>query len=393
MYIPRLYLSRLELVRVLLCLSRGNQVCSRARRRHMRATVRTEFRQGHERLCAAHGKSKVCDFMVPSRNPRMQWAEEMVVRVQAVDISVLIVGEVGTGRQLFARWLHEISARRDQRMVRLNCSGARPETLHRALRKLQEVKGGVLFLHEIADLDPLLQLKVLALLQEEESSMDPGARQDKTNFRLIASTARLEEMTLPEKHFRPELYYRLSSILIRLPPLRERKEDIPSLVEFFQRKYSAAFQVDHLEPLGDADLRVLHEYDWPGNVRELENLIKRVVLFGPAGLDRKEFWPRTGARRAPAEVPMVLDSGAIPSLKETARAAAQLAERELIVIALNRTRWNRRQTARELQVSYKTLLYKLKQLGLGKDNSGGAEEGKKRAHSPSFSNQTEKGYA
>ena len=362
----------------------------------MRATDQSESRQTRERHWAEHGSREVPEFpefIVPSRTPCMQWAEEMALRVGSMDLPALIVGEVGTGRQLFARWIHQISPRRRQQMVCISCSDARLETLGEALRKLEESREGVLFLHEIADLDCLLQLKVLALLQAEEISKGSSDGQGKAYFRLIASTARLEELTAPGTRFRPELYYRLSSILIRLPPLRERKQDIPGLVEFFRRRYAAAFQHNDFASLGQEEMRLLYGYGWPGNVRELENLVKRMVLFGPSALNEIQLQGRINERHSGELEGIGLGDEATPSLKEVARAAAQRAEKELIVSVLNRTRWNRRQTARQLAISYKTLLYKLKQLGLGKDKKNGG--GKENAHgcSASLSNRTEKGYA
>ena len=140
-------------------------------------------------------------------------------------------------------------------------------------------------------------------------------------------------------------------------------------------------------------MRLLYEYGWPGNVRELENLVNRMVLFGPSALDEMQLQGRINERHSGELEGIGLGNEATPSLKEVARAAAQRAERELIVSVLNRTRWNRRQTARQLAISYKTLLYKLKQLGLGKDkkNDGGKENAP--SCSTSLSNRTEKGYA
>ena len=359
----------------------------------MRASGRSESRQAHEHRVTGHSSSDVPEFIVPSRAPRMQWAEKMAIRMGSMDLPTLIVGEVGTGRQIFARWIHEISPRRQHPMVRVCCSDARIETFGETLQELQEGREGVLFLHEIADLDPLLQVKVLALLQAEEISKRPSDGQGNSHFRLLASTARLEELTAPATRFRPELFYRLSSVLIRLSPLRERKDDIPGLVEFFRRRYANAFQHNDFAPLGREEMRLLREYDWPGNIRELENLVKRMVLFGLDALDAEELQGRTNGRQIPELGAMVLDDEATPSLKEVARAAAQRAERELIVSVLNRTRWNRRQTARDLQISYKTLLYKLKQLGLGRQKTTGSEKEGECVPSVSFSNHAEKGYA
>lgn len=354
----------------------------------MRTSTQSQAGAGKVQTDSNLGISRVPDLVVPSQNPRMQLAEERVVQIGAMDLPVLIVGEVGTGRQLFARWIHQASPQRHQPMFSLCCSDTRPETLAEAVRKLEQAKGGILFLHEIADLDSLAQLKAFALLQGQEEA---AAGQVRAPIRLIASTARFDELTAPESQFRPELFYRVSSLLLRLPPLRERKEDIGRLVEFFQRRYAAAFQRNHFKPLSRAGLRSLRRYDWPGNVRELENLVKRLVLFGPSALEEVEFLTRGNGKAQPEPEAVAVDEETTPPLKEVARAAAQRAEKELIMSVLDRTRWNRRQTARDLAISYKTLLYKLKQLGLGKDNgSGGNSE---RISSASFPTDAEKHHA
>ena len=176
-------------------------------------------------------------------------------------------------------------------------------------------------------------------------------------MRFISSTSRNLENEIEAGHFRRELYFRINGVILRLPPLRERKEDIPALLDYFFLKLSNELKKDIPELSSDAR-ELLDSYDWPGNIRELENVAKKIVVVGNATLAIADL-------RAPqVAVPATDESWHVSSLKVASRAASRRAERELIQKALEQTHWNRKRAARDLQISYKSLLYKIKQTGL-----------------------------
>jgi two-component system response regulator AtoC len=196
-------------------------------------------------------------------------------------------------------------------------------------------------------------------------------------MRVISSTTRNLEEEMKSGRFQEELYYRINGVHLRLPPLRDRSEDIPALLEFFFKKYASLFE--RSEPkISDATMSLLLRHSWPGNIRELENVARKIVALGDehlathdlsVGNGSKAPDPHTGVSRISATVYSHVPTR---SLKEAARAASRVAERAMILDQLERTHWNRKKAARELQISYKALLYKLKQLGL--DGSGQPEE-------------------
>jgi len=210
---------------------------------------------------------------------------------------------------------------------------------------------GSVYLDNIQELDLACQRVLLTHLPDGEST---GAR-DALCARLISSTTRSLESEVETGHFRRELYFRLNGACLRLPPLRERTEDIPALTEYFLNKHSLALK-KKVPPLSNKAIQTLTAYHWPGNIRELENLARKIVVFGDVQIALNDLQTAsivTGRQAAVAQ-------GA--SLKVAARAASKQAERELIMQALERTRWNRKRAAHELQISYKSLLYKIKQL-------------------------------
>ena len=196
------------------------------------------------------------------------------------------------------------------------------------------------------------QRALLSLLPDEQNS----DRKEAKCCRVISSTPRSLESEVEEGRFRRELYFRLNGACLRLPPLRERPEDIPVLAEHFLNKHAAHLK-RKLPPVGNKAMQDLVAYHWPGNIRELENLARKIVVFGDVQMVLNDLHSTWMADHAPIE------SGSRASLKVAARAASQRAEREMIMQALERTHWNRKRAARELQISYKSLLYKIKQIG------------------------------
>jgi two-component system response regulator AtoC len=291
-------------------------------------------------------------------SPSMQSIESLINDLAPADIPILIIGETGTGKEVIALQIHRRSSRRVQPFAKVNCAGLQPNDLDRCFLEASappEAGGvaGTLFLDEINEMDAACQARLLHLLSQVDGPSDSKMGQPAI---ISASCRSLEEETRVG-HFRDELYYRVSGVCVRVPPLRHRKEDIPVLADFFMEKYSRHYSKPqrHLTLRG---LRTLAEYHWPGNVRELENTIKKVVALGDERLALSDLAtppapPPAGDGRADAR-----------SLKEAARAASRQAERELILKVLTQTRWNRKRAAQELKISYKALLYKLKQIGM-----------------------------
>jgi DNA-binding NtrC family response regulator len=279
---------------------------------------------------------------VESVSPSMRAIEHVMADIAPTEIPVLLTGESGTGKDSVAMHLHRHSARRAHTFRKILGSTAAPEQL--ALDGVDRGTG-TLYLDEAADLSPAGQTRLLQSLAEREisgSALLP---------RLICGTTRNLEELMRGGRFREELYFRLNGVCLRLPPLRHRKEDIPSLAEYFLGKYAALFQRPR-PTLSAAEIQALEEHAWPGNIRELENAMKQAVVLGGEVFQFVEplAAPASGAKAAGL------------SLKEAARAASRQAEREMILKALARTRWNRKRAAMELRISYKALLYKLKHI-------------------------------
>jgi len=280
-------------------------------------------------------------------SPNMRGVEAVMRELAQSEVTVLLLAEGGAGKRTIARHIHENSARRDDLFRVIACSGLVPEDLDSAIRA-----GGTVFLEEVGNLSSSCQANLLDLLPglEERSN---GSR----HVRLICGSARDLEAEVKSERFREDLYYRISGICLRLPPLRQRKEDIPSLVSFFLAKYAREFNRP-LPALSDATQKLFHEYGWPGNIRELEDAAKAIVALGDESV-------AMGGLRSMLTKSDRSGNGEHVSLKQAARAASREAEKELILRVLTRTRWNRRRAAEQLQISYKALLYKLKQIGYG----------------------------
>ncbi|MFL5311058.1 MAG: sigma-54 interaction domain-containing protein, partial [Myxococcales bacterium] len=334
---------------------------------------------------------------------------DMVDRVAETDVPVLIRGESGVGKEGIARALHERSARRGKPFVKINCAALPSELLESELfghergaftgatsekpGKFELADKGTIFLDEIGEMHPALQAKLLQVLQDEEYYRVGGKRPLRADARVVVATNRVLEEELARGNFREDLYYRLNVVSVHVPPLRDRKEDVPHLIEHFRRKYGSKYKQGVMEFSADVTRR-LFEYDYPGNVRELENLVRRLVVLRDERFVLDEL-KATQARRPamqptlqagsaggalppanqgqrydgppsqpPAAVVPMLGSAETVSLKEIARQAALRAEREAISAMLARTNWNKRKAAARLQISYKALLYKIKDCGL-----------------------------
>jgi len=284
-------------------------------------------------------------------SPSIRGLEKVIREIADSSVPVLLSAEGGTGKKATAERIHYLSARRDTPFRTFTCSGLDSESFSTTMREMDFPSAGTVFLEEVADLSAESQQKLLEFLPRVEGNGHGTG----SSVRLITGTAKDMESEVRAGRFREDLYYRISAINLRIPPLRQRKEDIPLLVNFFLTKYAADFH--RPVPVLSAEThRLFAEYGWPGNLRELEDAAKAIVVLGDEAL-------AMGGLRSLLKPDH--RNGDRVSLKEAAKAASREAEKELILKVLNRTRWNRRRAAQELQISYKALLYKLKQIGYG----------------------------
>ncbi len=313
---------------------------------------------------------------------RMQSVRELVAKVAGTNTTVLLRGESGVGKEIVARAIHRLSPRATKQFLKVNCAALPGELLESELfghergaftgayrqkpGKFEAADGGTLLLDEIGEVPLRLQAKLLHVLQDGEFSRVGGEKVIGTDARLIASTNRDLEVAMRAHQFREDLYYRLNVIEIRIPPLRERREEIPALVDHFRRKFNAQY-LRSIEIPPDT-LRLFTEYHWPGNIRELENAVKRVIILGSARPVHQEVQGNldrgTRASNPTAVTGTTLNGDGVISLKAIARQAAREAERVAIKDVLERVHWNRAKASRLLQISYKALLYKIVQCGL-----------------------------
>jgi len=322
------------------------------------------------------------------------WASEKMTRIRDIleqvsdaDVTILIHGESGVGKEVVARTTHEFSTRREQRFVKVNCAALPEELLEselfgyergaftgassRKAGKFEVASGGTMFLDEIAEMSPKLQAKLLQVLQDGEFSRLGGDVDVHVDVRVLAATNRNLEDMVRQGTFREDLYYRLNVVNVCVPPLRERKEEIPVLVDHFLQMYSAKYGRQQTT-ISDRLMRGFLAYRWPGNVRELENMLKRVVVLQSEDAIADEiFAAPLQSAASEASLPEAAEpagaegeSGAV-SLRDIGRRAARDAEREALKRVLYQTNWNRKKAARILEVSYKTLLQKIKECGLG----------------------------
>ena len=344
--------------------------------------------------------------MLFGNSDRMAEVRELIERVADTDVTVLIRGESGTGKELVARALYASSLRGDKPFVKVNCAALPTELLESELfgfergaftgaiqqkpGKFEFANHGTMFLDEIGDMSFPLQAKLLQVLQDGEFARLGGKHDVRVDVRVVAATNRDLDKAVADGQFREDLFFRLNVVSIALPPLRERREEIPLLTDYFLKKYSVQYNKPALE-IGSVTRRLFMEHDWPGNIRELENLIKRAVVLGTEIPIRKELTqsmamamqraatspsrpapaattPAAAPARPPSPAAMAAAAAEAGnySLKDISRSAAREAERELILKMLQQTRWNRKETAEILGISYKALLYKIKENGLDK---------------------------
>ena len=326
------------------------------------------------------------DLLLGSDDGRMREVRETIEQVADTDITVLIRGESGTGKELVARTLHRMSERRDKPFVKVNCAALPSELLEselfgfekgaftgaqrRKLGKFEFANGGTIFLDEIAEMSPALQAKLLQVLQDGEFSRLGGERDVQVDTRVLAATNRNLEDAVKKAEFREDLFYRLNVVTVTLPPLRERGGAVPFLIDHFLHKFVREYKKE-AKPLSPEAVSALAAYPWPGNVRELENMMRRIVVLGgeqsvlqELAAGTKRGFERLGELADPELLTPAPGANGKLDLKAISKRAAAVAEKRVIARVLEQTRWNRKEAAERLQISYKALLYKMKDSGL-----------------------------
>jgi two-component system, NtrC family, response regulator AtoC len=304
----------------------------------------------------------------------MQMVRQRVERAAGLDVPILILGESGTGKEVLARFIHGRSPWHTGPFVKVNCpaipgtlleselfgfeKGAFTGATNAKPGRIELAQNGTLFLDEIAELDPSLQAKLLHVLQDGRFTRIGDHEERSMNARLICATNRELRREVESGSFRSDLLFRINVISVMLPPLRERRDDIPYLVEFLRETFNRRFARE-AKPVSRETLHLLQHREWPGNVRELENCIARYVILG----SEEAFFSERDDKRleTPAFEPGT--DGKIP-LKRISQQITRRMERELILKVLQANHWNRRKTAEALKISYRALLYKVRQAGL-----------------------------
>lgn len=314
------------------------------------------------------------ESVVFGRSEAMRSVRERLVKIASANVPVLIHGESGTGKDIIARMVHGLSPWKTGPLVKVNCPaipgtlleselfgyekgaftgayGAKPGRVEMAHR-------GTLFLDEISELELGLQSKLLQLLQDGQFCRIGAQEDKKVEVRVVCATNRNLEVEIESGTFRQDLYYRINVVSLYLPPLRERRGDVLDLVNYFLEYYNRKFNC-RARALSPELIGVLQKYHWPGNIRELENLVKRYVILGHEDAISGDLAPRQTSFLNPE-----IDFDGPISLKKITRQAVRELEGKVILKVLQANHWNRKKTARALNISYRALLYKIRDAGL-----------------------------
>jgi two-component system, NtrC family, response regulator AtoC len=319
------------------------------------------------------------DVFFIAASPAMRKIRSQAALVANVDIPVLLLGESGTGKEVLGRLIHKLSPRAHRTFLKVNCAavpadlleselfgyepGAFTGATHAKPGKFELCNKGTILLDEIGEMPPLLQAKLLHVLQDQQFSRLGSRSVIKVDVRILAATNINIPEALANKMLREDLYYRLNAFTLQLPPLRDRKEEIPILLKHSMTRMAEQYARPPL-PLSPAMLQACQDYSWPGNLRELNNFLKRYLILGDENLAVAEIQPKndgTGGAQAESGTKKGESRG---GLKSVARTAKDEAEALAIAHALEKTNWNRKQAAALLQISYKALLYKIRQYGI-----------------------------
>jgi len=323
-----------------------------------------------ERGMAARNGSLPPESVIFGTSVAMSLVRQRVEKVAPTNVPVLIEGEGGTGKELIARWVHSHSTRSPGAFVKVNCAAIPGTLLESELfgyekgaftgaasskpGRVEQANLGTLFLDDIADLDLSLQSKLLHFLQDGRFTRIGDNTERNVDVRLICTTRKDLSQEIEAGRFRADLYYRINVVRVRLPRLRERSEDLAVLAEYFRAFYMGQFEKE-CEPLSSDAVRYLSKLAWPGNVRELANGIARYVLIGPEAMFAPEGMPgerREGLKAAAENGPA--------SLKKRTKESVRQMEKSVILEALNANQWNRKKTAQALKISYRALIYKIR---------------------------------
>jgi two-component system, NtrC family, response regulator AtoC len=313
------------------------------------------------------------DAVLFGQSAAMMEVRSLAAKVCNINAPVLVCGDGGTGKEVVARWIHRHSRNAGGQFVKVNCAAIPGTLLESELfgyekgaftgahvskpGRVELAQNGTLFLDEIADLASGLQSKLLQFLQDGSYSRIGGTEEKLVETRLICATNKDLQQEIDAGTFRADLFYRINVVRMRLPRLRERNEDIPLLAEYFLTQFQQKF-AKPAEPLSKAMLQYLRNLDWPGNIRELSNGIARYVLVGAeANIGPERVQPRSSASRS--------SNGTVNvPLKQFSKEAVREREKTYILEALTANQWNRRKTAEALKISYRTLIYKIRDAGL-----------------------------
>jgi len=323
-----------------------------------------------------------CNEMFIYTSEKMQRIKKIIDQVADTDVTVLIQGESGVGKEVVARYIHVNSLRRDKPFMKVNCPALPQELLESELfgyekgaftgaycqkpGKFELAHGGTIFLDEIAEIPLSLQAKLLQVLQDREFSRLGGKVDVRVDVRVLAATNKNMEEAVKNGQFREDLYYRLNVVNITIPPLRERKEEIPIFVEYFIDKYGKKYN-KKINSLSERTMRTVSAHHWLGNVRELENMIQRYTVFG----NEKAIMDGL-SNLAQEDLPQEREGQSFSkkdclSFKQVVSDAAIKAESKVIRDILELTHWNRKKAAMMLNISYKALLYKINKINRGID--------------------------
>ena len=312
--------------------------------------------------------------LIFGRSAAMQEFRQRITKFAATNVPLLIQGETGTGKGVLARYIHSQSSVAAGPFVSVNCAAIPGTLLESELFGYEEgaftgaysskpglvelAHKGALFLDRIDEIDPVLQAKLLQLLQDAQFSRIGGREDINVQIRVICATSRPLEHELAVGRFRADLYYRINVATVELPTLRSRIEDVPQLARYFYERLRKRYK-SSAAPISPLLLKLFEQHTWPGNIRELENLMERYVILGSEEAISEELvsWERTPI------APELPTNGPI-QLKKVTRKAVRELEGWIILSALEANRWNRKRAARDLRISYRSLLYKIRQAGL-----------------------------
>lgn len=312
------------------------------------------------------------------RSPEMHAIRRKLEMIASTNVAILIQGESGTGKELCARLIHGSSERITGELVKVSCpaipsglietelfgyeKGAFTGALSTKRGRVEQAHGGTLFLDEVGSLDLGVQAKLLQVLQDGSFLRVGGHEMRRIQTRVVAVANRELREQVAEGTFRLDFLYRINAVTLNLPPLRRRLEDLPQLIDYFTAFHARAFQTNPA-PISRGVIRLMQKYDWPGNIRQLDNLVRSYVLMGSEDALVSELMQEERPAAA-ANVMSSLDLTQPIALKVVTKTATQELERQIILKVLKANNWNRQKTAKWLKISYRSLLYKLNEVGM-----------------------------